>query len=112
VQLPYLEHAYIPEAKIVKYLLNIEHTGGGREKAIFLMSFGFTLEAWRRLEAALLAHAAAYEVASTADTDDGVHYVIEGRIETPDGRNPELRAVWALDTDSTAPRFITAYRLR
>lgn len=44
MQLPYLEQAYIPEAKIVKYLLNLEHTGGGREKAIFFMRFGFTLE--------------------------------------------------------------------
>ncbi len=112
MQLPYLEQAYIPEAKIVKYLLNLEHTGGGREKAIFFMHFGFTLEAWRQLEAALLAHAATYEVVSTADTDDGVHYVIEGQIETPDGRNPAVRVVWALDKDSTAPRFITAYRLR
>lgn len=111
MKLPHLENAYVPEAKIVKYLLNLEHLQGGKDKAIFFMRFGFTIEAWQVLAQALLAHANAYEVASTMTLPDRVHYVIEGAIISPDDRNPQIRSVWVIETDSTAPRFVSAYPL-
>ena len=43
MKLPDLENAYVPEAKIVKYLLNLEHVRGGKDKAVFFMRFGFTI---------------------------------------------------------------------
>jgi hypothetical protein len=109
MKLPHLENAYVPEAKLVKYLLNLEHKKGGRDKAVFLMRFGFTIEAWELLAQALLAHAAAYEVASTMTLADRVHYVVEGEIISPDGRNLPVRSVWVIETDSSAPRFVSAY---
>jgi hypothetical protein len=63
MKLPNIENAYVPEAKLVKYLLNIEHPSGGKDKAIFFMRFGFTVEDWEVMATALLAHAATYEVA-------------------------------------------------
>ncbi len=111
MKLPHLENAYVPEAKIVKYLLNLEHRQGGKDKAAFFMRFGFKIEAWEVLARALLAHAAAYDVASTMTLPDRVHYVIEGEIISPDGRNPQIRSVWVIETDSTAPRFVSAYPL-
>jgi len=109
MKLPFAENAYIPQPKITKYLLNIEHLRGGKDKAIFFMRFGFSLDEWHIMEKSLLAHAQTYEVANTLETPEGVHYVIEGNLDTPDGRNPLIRTVWALDTDSQTPRFITAY---
>lgn len=67
MKLPHLENAFVPEAKIVKYLLNLEHKQGGKDKAIYFMRFGFTIEAWEVLAQALLAHAEAYEVTSTSE---------------------------------------------
>jgi len=111
MKLPYLENAYVPEAKIVKYLLNLEHVRGGKDKAVFFMRFGFTIEQWEVLAKALLAHAAAHEVASITEKVDMINYVIEGELNTPDGRQPQVRTVWAIETDNTAPRFLTAYPL-
>jgi len=111
MKLPHLENAFVPEAKIVKYLLNLEHTGGGKDKAIFFMRFGFTIEQWDVLEKALLAHAVAYDVASTIETSQGINYSIEGAIDTPDGRQPQIRTIWAVDKESTLPRLVTAYPL-
>jgi hypothetical protein len=112
MKLPYADQAYVPEAKIVKYLLNVEHTGGGKAKAQFFMRFGFTLDQWTVLAEALLAHAVQYEIASTRETAEGMHYVIEGTLQTPDGRNPAVRVVWALDNDTMTPRLITAHPLK
>lgn len=111
MKLPYLENAYVPEAKIVKYLLNLEHRQGGKDKAVFFMRFGFTMASWEMLAQALLAHATAYEVASTITLPDRIHYVVEGVIISPDGRNPQIRSVWVIETDSTTPRFVSAYPL-
>ncbi len=111
MKLPHFENAYIPEAKIVKYLLNLEHKQGGKDKAAFLMRFGFTIEAWEVLAQALLAHAATHEVASTMILPDRVHYVVEGELISPDGRNPQMRSVWVIETDSDVPRFVSAYPL-
>jgi hypothetical protein len=61
---------------------------------------------------ALIAHAAAYQVAQTLTTPEGIHYTIEGRLSPPDGRNPMIRSVWAIETNSNTLRFITAYPLR
>jgi hypothetical protein len=109
MKLPHLENASVPKAKIVKYLLNLEHQQGGRDKAVFFMRFGFTIEAWEILAQALIAHAQSHEIASTMSLPERVHYVIEGEIRSPDGRNPQIRSVWVIETDSTTPRFVSAY---
>lgn len=111
MKLPHLENAVVAEAKITKYLLNLEHKGGGKDKAVFFMRFGFTIEAWEVLAQALLAHSAAHEVASTMPLPDRVHYVIEGEIISPDSRNPQIRSVWVIETDNTTPRLVSAYPL-
>lgn len=111
MKLPHVEQAVVPEAKIVLYLLNDAHPRG-KEKAKFFLRFGFSVAEWKVMEKALLDHAAAYEVASTLDTPEGVNYAIEGALTTPDGRNPQVRTVWVIETDSEIPRFTTAYPLK
>lgn len=111
MKLPYLENAYVPEAKIVKYLLNLDHKQGGKEKAVFFMRFGFTIESWKVLERAFLDHANSHEVISISEKADITNYAIEGALDTPDKRQPLVRTVWTLEKGSFAPRFITAYPL-
>jgi hypothetical protein len=112
MKLPHAQQAYIAEAKIVEYLLNLAHTAGGKDKAVFFMRFGFTLDAWRVLERALLDHVLEHDVASRVINDASINYAVDGILITPDGRNPTIRTVWALDNDSKTPRFVTAYPLK
>lgn len=63
------------------------------------------------LAQALLAHAAAHEVAGMSEKPGVTNYVIEGVLDTPDNRQPLVRTVWALEEGSEVPRFVTAYPL-
>jgi len=111
MKVPNFERAQIAEAKIIKYLLNDTHPHG-KDKAIFFGRFGFLVSEWQILEQALLQHLADNEIVSTLKTDEGVHYAVEGSFVTPDGRNPLLRTIWAIEIDGPIPRFITAYPLK
>lgn len=109
--LPNAYSAIVPDAKITRYLLELT-SADGESKARFFMTFGFTMEAWEQLAEALKQHARTHPVASTRHTSYGVNYIIEGPIESPNGRNPAIRSVWKIDNDSEVPSFVTAYPLR
>lgn len=111
MKVPNSDRAQLAEAKIVKYLLNDAHPHG-KDKAAFFTRFGFSLSNWRVLEQALLQHIVDNEVVSTLTTNEGIHYAVEGIIVTPDGRNPILKTIWVVDTDSDSPRFVTAYPVK
>lgn len=111
MKLPNHEQASVPETKIVRYLLDLTHPVG-RSKAIFFLSFGFTLDNWKTMAQALITHAATHEVARTEASEDGTRYVIEGMLNTPDNRNPAVRVIWYIERDQEIPRFITAYPLK
>jgi hypothetical protein len=110
MQLPGLESAIVPRQKVEDYLLNLDHPIGGG-KAKFFIHFGFQRERWEELVAALLRHAGENLVAEMLTDADGISYLIEGRMLTPSGRQPNLRSVWLVETGELAPRFITAYPL-
>ena len=108
MKLPNYALAYVPEAKITRYLLNEEHPVGV-SKAQFFLRFGFTRETWQIFAAALVEHAAVNEIANTIVAEDGVRYAVEGIIRTPDGRNPYIRSTWIIETGSEIPRLTSAY---
>jgi hypothetical protein len=111
MKLPYVENAVVPEPKITLYLLNAEHPRG-KDKAAFFTRFGFSVAQWEVLRDALLAHIIEHDVTSTIDGPEGTLYAIEGALNTPDERLPQVRSVWVLDMDSIMPRFVTAYPLK
>ena len=109
MKLPNFERAIIPREKITGYLLSPSHTDG-RSKAAFFARFGFTVASWQTLAGALLRHAETHEVAKIEVSPPfGTRYVIEGNLETPDGRAPLVRVVWFIDIDEEIPRLVTAY---
>ena len=110
MKMPRAHQAHVPASKITEYLLSPTHRVG-RGKEAFFRRFGYRAEEWSSLAEALRIHAAKYDVANTQDTPFGSRYIIEGQLETPDGRRPLVRAVWFIDTGATAPRFVSAYPL-
>lgn len=110
-KLPHIDTALIPAKKIVNYLLSDTHEAG-RDKANVFKRFGSTSEAWEILAQALRQHAGQHEVTKIEPSPFGNRYVIEGSLQTPSGRAPQVRVVWFIDTGETDPRFVTAYPLK
>jgi hypothetical protein len=111
MKLPHHDQAIVPRRKITDYLLAGAHPSGG-DKAAFFHAFGFALDAWERLAAALKEHAFAIEVARIETSPFGTRYVVEGRLRTPSGRTPGVRTVWFTATEGDIPRLVTAYPLK
>jgi hypothetical protein len=110
MKLPNANLALVEREKITDYLLNPAHRYGA-SKARFFAGFGFRLEAWEALAAALREHGQQHEVTRVKETGFGPRYEVEGELAAPDGRRPRLRAVWQVDEGEVAPRFLTAYPL-
>jgi len=108
MRLPYLQNALVEERKVCDYLLSEERSEG---KAAFFVAFGFSLAQWELLRDALLSHAASHDVALREDNPHGTKYIVEGALRTPDGRNPQVRSVWIINSGAVAPRLVTAYPL-
>jgi Domain of unknown function (DUF6883) len=84
MRLPNVEDAELTEAKVMRYLLSTTHRAG-KSKAAFFMQFGFAAARWEELAGALKKHAADNEITVEEQTVFGVRYVIDGRLEAPDG---------------------------
>lgn len=110
MKLPNHDKAIVPSRKITDYLLSSAHRDG-HSKAAFFFRFGFTLESWQILAASLLQHAAKHEVTKLEETPFGTRYVIEGELETPDGRAPLVRVVWFIEIGAEIARLATTYPL-
>lgn len=107
-KLPNANEAIVPPLKLTHYLLDLT-SKQGKAKAQFFLAFGFTIEAWQVMADALRLHAVSYDVATIRETPYGVHYVIEEALETPDGRNPNIKTVWKILNEEQVPSFVTAY---
>ena len=110
MKLPNAHLAVVERDKIADYLLNPAHRFGA-SKARFFAQFGFRLEAWEVLAAALREQGQQHDVSKTKDTGFGPRYEVEGELTAPDGRRPHVRTVWQVDHGEIAPRLITAYPL-
>jgi len=110
MKMPYCESAVVKPEKITDYLLSAAHPNG-RHKAKFFMGFGFSTAIWQQLANALAQHAIEHEATNVEPSPFGMRYVIEGKIISPDRRNPFIRAVWFIETGGKIPYFVTAYPL-
>ena len=109
--MPNAENASIERGKITDYLLSTTNQRG-RNKAVFFLSFGFTIEHWQGFAEALQLQGMTHEVVKVAETVYGQRYHVDGTLRTPDARNPQVRTVWQMDVGSNYPRLITAYPVR
>ena len=111
MRLPNAQKAHVDREKITDYLLS-KTNPNNKGKAEFFFGFGFRLERWQDFAEALCFHGATHDVVKFEETDRDVRYIVDGQIETPDGRNPRIRTVWHVVRGRTSPRLITAYPRR
>ena len=104
------EFAYprIATRKITEYLLNRQHPGGA-SKAESFEAFGFSPTAKDDFISALFKHATQENFVRSAQTLWGIKYIFEGRIETPDSRNPHIRSIWQTLGNDPFPNLVSAY---
>ena len=109
--LPNARHAVVEREKVVEYLLSVS-SPSGQAKAMFFLSFGFSIEHWQDFAKALRVHGNSHQVVKVVETVHGPRYHVDGAIQSPDGRNPRIRTVWQVDSGSEYPRLITAHPRR
>ncbi|HEY7551893.1 MAG TPA: hypothetical protein VH913_20515 [Hyphomicrobiaceae bacterium] len=105
---PNCDHAIVDPVKISDYLLSETHPVG-RSKARFFRRFGFGEDAPEELTQALLAHVRDCPLATIEVSPYGTKYRVEGRLISPDGRNPLVTTVWIIVGGEIIPRFVTAF---
>lgn len=108
MMLPNAHLALVEREKIVEYLLNAAHPDNGGKAPFFLM-LGFRREDWETLAAALCRLAFSSHVSQSMETIHGKKYIIDGALETPNGKLPIVRTVWIIDKGEDVPRLVTAY---
>src|SRR5512147_1449686 len=108
MKLPHAANARVERKKIAEYLLSSSHPDGSA-KARFFTRFGFSSRDWKVFAEALRKHGRSYDVRSSSASRYGIRYSVDGSMETPDGRNPNVRTVWILSKRSKSPRLITAH---
>ncbi|MEM6335829.1 MAG: DUF6883 domain-containing protein [Bacteroidota bacterium] len=105
--LPNAAHAWIPEGKLNRYLLNPHHRRG-KHKARFFARHGYKLANTETLEKELLNHAASGTVVGVRQTAHGINYAVEGVILSIHFGFLPLRTIWAFISPDPRPRFVTA----
>jgi hypothetical protein len=111
LKLPNIDAVVVLTANLSDYLLSTTHPKG-RHKAAFFLQFGFRADAPDAMAAALVQLAWKHDIVRVDSSPFGMRYVVEGALETPDGRNPMVRTVWFVETDEVVPRFVSAYPLK
>jgi hypothetical protein len=108
MKLPNADKAIVEREKIVACLLNATHPDNGG-KAQFFLGLGFNQADWQPLAAALRKAGENPSVSKILASPHGTKYIVDGRIETPSGKAPLVRAVWIVDVGLDIPRLVTAY---
>ncbi len=108
MELPNRHLAYVPEAKITRYLLDVNHPRGGG-KAQEFRNRGYNESNVDTMAEALIAVAQSEPVSSVRPNAYGLNYVIYGVIQPPVGGPLLVRTVWFIRHGGGAPSLATAY---
>lgn len=100
----------VAAAKIVRYLLNVEHPDGAT-KAGFFADFGFDVLLPALMARALIEHAKNEAVTKVWDLEWGRRFHIEGPLWTPTDVRPQVRTVWQSRRPGLNAWFVTAFPL-
>ena len=108
MKIPNAAIAIIDQAKIVNYLLDVDHVHGA-SKARLLHSLGYSVGIWQQLEVDLRAAHLTEDVIASRDTAWGMRYEIVAPLTGPSGDTVLFRSIWQIDIGADRPRLITMY---
>ena len=108
MELPNRHLAYVPEAKITHYLLDLNHPQGGG-KAQEFRKRGYDESNVATMISDLIGVAQSQPVSEVVQTQYGTKYVIYGVIQPPVGGDLLILSVWQIDYGRSAPRLLSAY---
>ena len=106
--LPNAATAVIEPSKVRDYLLSPSHPIG-RFKAVVFTALGYSQEDWPRLHEDLLLHGRSGQARLAEATEYGRKYLVSGNLTGPNGRTGGFVSVWLVESEASAPRFLTAY---
>ncbi len=106
--MPNSDKVIITKEKLTDYLLSQTHPIG-KSKAKFFCSLGFDESNADLLEKEIRGVAEMNDIIEEKSTNFGTKYIINGRINTPNGNIVEIRTVWILESGKEIPRFVTSY---
>ena len=106
--LPNASEAIIEPSKVRDYLLSPSHPIG-RFKATVFNALGYKQQDWETLRDDLLAIAHAGEAVPGTPGMYGLKYEVSGKLTGPNGRVGSFKTVWLLMSETSVPRFVTAF---
>lgn len=108
MSIPHSDSAFIPREKITEYILNLSHPVGG-PKARWFVGLGYHPESPEDLMEDLISALREGTSFTESASPHGVKYAVCGRLNAPNGSQPEIVTVWIIEHDSDELRFVTAY---
>ena len=108
MKLPNRENAYVTFEKIRYYLISETHPIG-KWKAKIFHSYGFNDTNIEFLIKGLLTIVNTEEIEDIVKSVYGTKYVLDGSLQTPEGKFLKVRTIWIIERGKTQPRFVTAY---
>jgi hypothetical protein len=102
-KVPDAQHCTVRDDKITLYLLKFLPKD---DKSKFLIGYGFSMQYWPLLVAALRDHINRLDGVVTRKTPNGQIYKVNYNIQTPDGRNPCVNTYWEI-IPGLPPNFVT-----
>ena len=109
--LPNYKRAEIPRSKLEGYALNPANDEGKHKARVFKSALGFDQSNWELLKQNILDELPYHEAKLTQTSQYGDSYVVDLRIEGPNGNTSEVHTVWLFRQGADFPSLITAYVL-
>jgi hypothetical protein len=106
--LPNAEYATIEDAKVRDYLLSSRHPTGRFKSRVFL-ALGYSPSRWQQLRDDLLDLGRRGDCIAGTASPHGRKFAVSGTLLGPKGASARIVSIWIIATDTTAPRFVTAY---
>lgn len=95
--LPGYENAIIPPDKLLKYSLNKEHKGGGKDKAIaFERALGYNINNYEQLMENVLINIRKYPAVYKDTTRYGKRYEVIMELTGPNGKSAIVKTGWLI----------------
>lgn len=108
MKLPNSDKVIISRKKLTDYVLSETHSTG-KFKAKFFRTLGFNDTNVSFFEIVLRTLVDSEDIKETIPSVYGTKYILDGKVNTPSGKNITLRTIWIIEKGQSRPRFITVY---